>query len=76
MDTELRVRDESITLDGLHFHYRDWGNPDATPLVLLHAYTSHARSWDTVARAFGQPLPGAGRGPARPRRERVGRGLP
>jgi pimeloyl-ACP methyl ester carboxylesterase len=50
MDTEPRVRDETVTLDGLRFHYRDWGEPDAPPLVLLHAYLQHARSWDTVAR--------------------------
>ena len=42
------VRDEFITLDGLRFHYRDWGDVAAPPLVLLHAYLSHARSWDTV----------------------------
>jgi pimeloyl-ACP methyl ester carboxylesterase len=52
MDTEPMVRDETVTLNGLHFHYRDWGDPDAPPLVLLHAYTSHARSWDTAARAL------------------------
>lgn len=49
---ELVVRDETIGLDGLQFHYRDWGDPAAPPLVLLHGYTSHARSWDTVARAL------------------------
>jgi pimeloyl-ACP methyl ester carboxylesterase len=52
MCTEPAVRDEFMTLDGLRFHYRDWGDPSAPPVVLLHAYTSHARSWDTVARAM------------------------
>jgi esterase len=52
MGTETTVRDETITLDGLRFHYRDWGDPDALPLVLLHAYLQHARSWDTVARGL------------------------
>ena len=28
-------------LNGLRFHYREWGQPDAPPLVLLHGYTSH-----------------------------------
>ena len=50
MDTEPMVRDETVTLDGLRFHYRDWGDPDAPPVVLLHAYLQHARTWDTVAR--------------------------
>ena len=49
MTTEPMVRDETVTLDGLRFHYRDWGDPDAPPLVLLHAYLQHARTWDTVA---------------------------
>ena len=52
MDTEPTVRDETVTLDGLRFHYRDWGNPSAPPVLLLHAYTSHARSWDTVAKGL------------------------
>ena len=50
MDTEPLVRDKTLTLNGLRFHYREWGTPDAPPLVLLHAYTQHARTWDTVAR--------------------------
>jgi pimeloyl-ACP methyl ester carboxylesterase len=49
MDTEPPVRDETVILDGLRFHYRDWGDPDAPPVVLLHAYLQHARTWDTVA---------------------------
>lgn len=44
------VRDKLVMLNGLRFHYRDWGNESAPPLVLLHGYTSHARSWDTFAR--------------------------
>jgi pimeloyl-ACP methyl ester carboxylesterase len=52
MTTTLPARDEHITLSGQRFHYLDWGAMDAPVLVLLHAYTSHARSWDTVARAL------------------------
>jgi esterase len=52
MDTEPMVRDKTVTLNGLHFHYRDWGEPTAPAVVLLHAYTQHARSWDTVARGL------------------------
>jgi pimeloyl-ACP methyl ester carboxylesterase len=43
------AHDRTLTLDGLRFHYRDWGDPAAPPLVLLHAYLMHARTWDTVA---------------------------
>ena len=52
MTTDVQVRDAFITLDGLRFHYREWGSPTAPPLVLLHAFLQHARTWDTVARAF------------------------
>jgi pimeloyl-ACP methyl ester carboxylesterase len=52
MDEAARVRDESVMLDGLRFHYRDWGDSAAPPVVLLHAYTQHARSWDTVAQGL------------------------
>jgi pimeloyl-ACP methyl ester carboxylesterase len=52
MDTEPQVRDATLTLDGLRVHYRDWGDPDAQPVVLLHAFTQHARTWDTVARGL------------------------
>lgn len=51
MTTDTEVQDKTVTLNGLRFHYRDWGNAGATPLVLLHGFTSHARSWDTFARA-------------------------
>ena len=52
MTTEVEVQDKTVTLNGLRFHYRDWDNPGAQPLVLLHGFTSHARGWDTVARAM------------------------
>jgi pimeloyl-ACP methyl ester carboxylesterase len=52
MATEPTVRDETVMLDGLRFHYREWGDPSAPPVLLLHGYTSHARSWDTVARGL------------------------
>ena len=44
------ARDERIEVGGLKFFYRDWGKETATPIVLLHGYTGHARSWDTLAR--------------------------
>jgi esterase len=48
---DLTVHDQTITLNGLQFHYRDWGDAGAPVLLLQHAYTSHARSWDTFARS-------------------------
>lgn len=52
MSIEPEVRDETVTLDGLRFHYRDWGDPAAPPVVLLHAHGQNARSWDTVAQGL------------------------
>jgi pimeloyl-ACP methyl ester carboxylesterase len=49
MVTRARVEDRTVELGGLQFHYRDWGDPAAPPLVLLHGFTGHARSWDTFA---------------------------
>src|SRR5438067_11391258 len=51
--TSMRpVRDETLMLNGLRFHYRGWGSPEAPPLVLLHGFTGNARHWDTLARAM------------------------
>jgi pimeloyl-ACP methyl ester carboxylesterase len=39
----------SITLNGLRFHYLDWGSEGAPPLLLLHGFTGHAQHWGYVA---------------------------
>jgi pimeloyl-ACP methyl ester carboxylesterase len=52
MATSIDAQDKTVTLNGLRFHYRDWGNEAAPPLVLLHGFTGHARSWDTTARTL------------------------
>ena len=51
---ETAVADELIEMRGLRFHFRDWRSKqaDAPNLVLLHGYTSHARSWDAFAEAM------------------------
>src|SRR5881397_3988304 len=33
----------------LKLHYVDWGNPEKTPVLLLHGGRDHCRSWDWVA---------------------------
>jgi len=50
------VRDELVEMRGLRFFYRDWAGPhrDAQTLVLLHGYTGHARSWDSLAHVMAQ----------------------
>ncbi len=39
------ARDEYLTIDGLRFHYLDWGGSASRVLVLLHGLTSNAHAW-------------------------------
>ncbi len=39
----------TVKVNGLALHYTEWGRPDASPVVLLHGITGHARVWDYVA---------------------------
>ncbi len=48
----MEPHDQLVMLNGLRFHYREWGRPDAPPLVLLHGFSAHSRLWDTFARAL------------------------
>ena len=48
MTMQQAPRDEWITIDGLSFHYRDWGGT-GHPLVLLHGLASPCHIWDLVA---------------------------
>lgn len=48
----MEPREREIRLGGLRFHYLEWGASGASPLVLLHGFGSHARSWDHVALAL------------------------
>jgi esterase len=41
----------NIGVDGLTFHYVDWGGSGA-PLVMLHGLSGHARTWDHTAAAL------------------------
>ena len=47
-----RVADQFITLNSARFHYRDWENPDAPALILLHGFARNARMFDPFARAM------------------------
>ena len=41
-------RDEWVNLNGLSFHYRDWGG-SGQPIILLHGLASTCHIWDMVA---------------------------
>jgi esterase len=44
------MHDRTLALHGQRFHYTDWGEPSAPPVVMLHGITGHARTWDDEAR--------------------------
>jgi pimeloyl-ACP methyl ester carboxylesterase len=51
----MTVTDEYALVNGIRLHYRDWigaAGADAPLLLLLHGFTSHARTWDTYAPTF------------------------
>jgi pimeloyl-ACP methyl ester carboxylesterase len=52
MAIQSGVVDKQLALNGLRFHYRDWGNTAAQALICLHGFASHAHSWDTFAEAM------------------------
>ncbi len=45
--------DEWVTVDGLSFHYRDWGG-SGQPVLLLHGLASTCHIWDLVAPFLAQ----------------------
>ena len=45
-----KVEDKGLPLNGLHFHYRDWGDAGFPSLVILHGFTHHSHVWDTLSR--------------------------
>ncbi len=43
-------RERTVGLDGLRLHYVEWGDATKQPMVLLHGFMAHARTWDLFAR--------------------------
>jgi pimeloyl-ACP methyl ester carboxylesterase len=43
-------QDGWLKLDGLNFHYTEWGSPTAPPLVMLHGLNVQCHTWDPFAR--------------------------
>src|SRR5919108_4556294 len=52
-DIRPTVTDHFIETNGLNIHYRDWGDPQLPPLVILHGGgNAISRTWDHVAAAL------------------------
>jgi esterase len=49
MEKLVEPEDKFIIANGLSLHYLDWGNPSATPMVLLHGLCGNAHYWDFFA---------------------------
>jgi pimeloyl-ACP methyl ester carboxylesterase len=52
MTADKIPQDKYLDADGLRLHYLDWGNEGAPPMLLLHGFSGHAHTWDTLARAM------------------------
>lgn len=51
---DIAYRSHNIVLRQLRFHYLEWGNPAAPPIVLLHGGHQSAHSWDLVSLHLAQ----------------------
>jgi esterase len=54
MENEAQPEDRWFTEGDLRLHYLDWGNPGATPMVLLHHHGGNAHFWDFFAQNMRQ----------------------
>jgi pimeloyl-ACP methyl ester carboxylesterase len=45
----VQPADHYVQLNGIKFHYLDWGNPDLPHVVLLHGGSLTAHTWDMAA---------------------------
>lgn len=52
MTTIAGWTDRRAQARGLDFHYLEWGDAGAPPMVLLHGLTGHAHTWDHMAPAL------------------------
>lgn len=52
MQTITGYTDRQAKLRGIDFHWLEWGDPGAPPMVLLHGLTGHAHIWDHMAPAL------------------------
>ena len=45
----VRPTDHDVELNGIRFHYLDWGNEQQPHVVLLHGGSLTAHTWDMAA---------------------------
>jgi pimeloyl-ACP methyl ester carboxylesterase len=50
-------REGAVDARGLKIHYLEWGDPAADPLLLIHGFLDHARSWERFVDALQNHAP-------------------
>lgn len=50
-------RSHSIEVRGVKIHYLEWGDQSGTPLILIHGFLDHARSWEPLVGSLQRRSP-------------------
>ncbi|NIO11210.1 MAG: alpha/beta fold hydrolase [Deltaproteobacteria bacterium] len=48
----MSLKHHTIEARGFKVHYVEWGSPKGIPLILVHGFLDHARSWDPFVAAI------------------------
>jgi pimeloyl-ACP methyl ester carboxylesterase len=48
-DPAVRYASRQTVVRGMRFHFTEWGDPDAPPVLLLHGGNQSSHSWDLVS---------------------------
>src|SRR6476660_7193104 len=48
-DPAVRYVSRQTVLRGMRFHFTEWGDPESTPVLLLHGGNQSCHSWDLVS---------------------------
>ena len=51
---ENEPADKSVHIDGMNFHYLEWGDPTNPSIMLLHGNSQQSHSWDFVSLALSE----------------------
>lgn len=54
MTTDDTATDHTIHVNGLRLHHREWGDPLAPPVLVLHGIMGHSREWDVLTAALAE----------------------
>lgn len=52
MSKTTEPNEKYLNINGIRFHYLDWGNYKLKPILLLHGFMAHAHVWDDFGQNF------------------------